>query len=159
MATAVSFVNAQQEDVASNSEKDSTLVDREERAAIAVSNIKIDGQLMALETHEDGKFKLRDLEEAWRYDSLWLNELHSNAELFSDMLLEIQNGPGQDSIFTVDLPTDTLKARLARMDEKTPFNILKFKINLVIYYKLAGGGSALRQQSSGRACHGHWRVE
>ncbi len=123
MFSAVSFVNAQQEDVASNSEKDSTLVDREERAAIAVSNIKIDGQLMALETHEDGKFKLRDLEEAWRYDSLWLNELHSNAELFSDMLLEIQNGPGQDSIFTVDLPTDTLKARLARMDEKTPFNI------------------------------------
>jgi membrane-bound lytic murein transglycosylase D len=123
MFSAVSFVNAQQEDVASNSEKDSTLVEREERAAIAVSNIKIDGQLMALETHEDGKFKLRDLEEAWRYDSLWLNELHSNAELFSDMLLEIQNGPGQDSIFTVDLPTDTLKARLARMDEKTPFNI------------------------------------
>lgn len=123
MFSAVSFVDAQQEDVASNSEKDSTLVEREERAAIAVSNIKIDGQLMALETHEDGKFKLRDLEEAWRYDSLWLNELHSNAELFSDMLLEIQNGPGQDSIFTVDLPTDTLKARLARMDEKTPFNI------------------------------------
>ena len=30
--------------------------------------------------------------------------------------------------------------------EKTPFNILKFKINLVIYYELAGGGSALQLQ-------------
>ena len=116
-------ISAQQDEGTPISEKDSTSHQEEEKAAIAVSNIKIDGQLMALETHEDGKFKLRDLEEAWRYDSLWLNELHSNAALFSDMLLEIQNGPEQDSIFVVDLPTDTLKARLARMNEKTPFNI------------------------------------
>ena len=32
--------------------------------------------------------------------------------------------------------------------EKTPLNILKFKIDLVIYYELAGGGSALRLQSA-----------
>lgn len=116
------YLSAQQ-DGTNQEEKDSILSQEEEQGIIAVSNIKIDGQLMALETHEDGKFKLRDLEEAWRYDSLWLNELHSNAELFSDMLLEVQNGPGQDSIVVVDLPTDTLKARLARMNEKTPFNI------------------------------------
>ncbi|MGN7513454.1 MAG: LysM peptidoglycan-binding domain-containing protein [Allomuricauda sp.] len=121
--SAAPYVSAQEEDAAPNSEKDSTLLQDEEKTTIAVSNIKIDGQLMALETHEDGKFRLRDLDEAWRYDSLWLNELHSNADLFSDMLLEIQNGPEQDSIFEVDLPTDTLKARLARMNEKTPFNI------------------------------------
>ncbi|GAB4514690.1 MAG: hypothetical protein Tsb004_23040 [Allomuricauda sp.] len=116
------YLSAQQ-DSTQEEEKDSIMLQEEEEGVVAVSNIKIDGQLMALETHEDGKFKLRDLEEAWRYDSLWLNELHSNAELFSDMLLEVQNGPGQDSIFVVDLPTDTLKARLARMNEKTPFNI------------------------------------
>ncbi|MBR9855310.1 MAG: LysM peptidoglycan-binding domain-containing protein [Algicola sp.] len=106
-----------------NVERDSTSHQERDNAAIAVSNIKIDGQLMALETQEDGKFRLRDLEEAWKYDSLWLKELHSNAELFSDMLLEIQNAPEQDPAVLPDLPTDTLKARLARMDEKTPFNI------------------------------------
>jgi membrane-bound lytic murein transglycosylase D len=122
MLSLAPYLSAQQ-DSTQEEEKDSIMLQEEEEGVIAVSNIKIDGQLMALETHEDGKFKLRDLEEAWRYDSLWLNELHSNAELFSDMLLEVQNGPGQDSIFVVDLPTDTLKARLARMNEKTPFNI------------------------------------
>ena len=122
MLSVAPYLSAQQ-DGKQEEEKDSIMLQEEEEGVIAVSNIKIDGQLMALETHEDGKFKLRDLEEAWRYDSLWLNELHSNAELFSDMLLEVQNGPGQDSIFVVDLPTDTLKARLARMNEKTPFNI------------------------------------
>ena len=122
MLSVAPYLSAQQ-DSTQEEEKDSIMLQEEEEGVIAVSNIKIDGQLMALETHEDGKFKLRDLEEAWRYDSLWLNELHSNAELFSDMLLEVQNGPGQDSIFVVDLPTDTLKARLARMNEKTPFNI------------------------------------
>ncbi|NYJ26388.1 lytic transglycosylase domain-containing protein [Allomuricauda sp. ARW1Y1] len=122
MLSVAPYLSAQQ-DGKQEEEKDSIMLQEEEEGVVAVSNIKIDGQLMALETHEDGKFKLRDLEEAWRYDSLWLNELHSNAELFSDMLLEVQNGPGQDSIFVVDLPTDTLKARLARMNEKTPFNI------------------------------------
>ncbi|WP_437396068.1 LysM peptidoglycan-binding domain-containing protein [Flagellimonas lutimaris] len=119
----VSHVSAQKEDVAPILEKDSTSVQEKEKPTILVSNVKIDGQLMALETPENGKFRLRDLDEAWKYDSLWLNELHSNADLFSDMLLEIQNGPEQDSIFVVDLPTDTLKARLVRMNEKTPFNI------------------------------------
>ena len=99
------------------------MLQEEENGTITVSNIKIDGQLMALETHEDGKFKLRDLEEAWRYDSLWLKELHSNADLFSDMLLEVQNDSELEEAFEIDLPTDTLKARLARMNEKTPFNI------------------------------------
>ncbi|MCA0958651.1 LysM peptidoglycan-binding domain-containing protein [Muricauda ruestringensis] len=114
---------AQQVDDQQNVDGDSTKNQESENATIAVSNIKIDGQLMALETQEDGKFRLRDLEEAWRYDSLWLKELHSNAELFSDMLLEIQSAPEQEPAVLLDLPTDTLKARLARMDEKTPFNI------------------------------------
>ncbi|MCK0161209.1 LysM peptidoglycan-binding domain-containing protein [Allomuricauda sp. F6463D] len=123
MLSAAPYIGAQQMEATQNTDKDSTLLSKEKETAIAVSNIKIDGQLMALETHEDGKFRLRDLEEAWKYDSLWLNELHNNADLFSDMLLEIQKEPGQDSIYVVDLPTDTLKARLARMNEKTPFNI------------------------------------
>ena len=123
LLSASPFVRAQQSEIARNKSKDSVLLQEEENGTITVSNIKIDGQLMALETHEDGKFKLRDLEEAWRYDSLWLKELHSNANLFSDMLLEVQNDSELEEAFEIDLPTDTLKARLARMNEKTPFNI------------------------------------
>ena len=121
--SAAPFLSAQQKANTTGTEQDSTALQKDENPAVQVSHIKIDGQLMALETHEDGKFRLHDLEEAWKYDSLWLNELHSNADLFSDMLLEIQKGPEHDSIVVVDLPTDTLKARLARLDAKTPFNI------------------------------------
>ncbi|MCL6266649.1 LysM peptidoglycan-binding domain-containing protein [Flagellimonas myxillae] len=73
---------------------------------------------------EAGKkeFHLRDQKEARKYDSLWLNELYQSAQLFSELELEIIN-PSDEEIELVDLPTDTLKARLARMDEKTPFNI------------------------------------
>lgn len=123
LLSAVPCATAQQSDIAQQKGKDSIVQQEEEKAAITVSNIKIDGQLMALETHEDGKFKLRDLEEAWRYDSLWLKELHGNAGLFSDMVLEVQNNPELEEAFEIDLPTDTLKARLALMNEKTPFNI------------------------------------
>jgi len=62
---AAPFLSAQQQDSQPTSEKDSTLLQEEEKGTIAVSTIEIDGQLMALETKEDGKFRLRDLEEAW----------------------------------------------------------------------------------------------
>jgi len=119
--SAAPFMVAQQKDSIPSVASDST-VQTVKPLEINVAN-KIDGQLIALDVAKEGKFELRDLEEARKYDSLWLKELHTNAELFSDMLLEIENGPGEDSIVVVDLPTDTLKARLARMNEKTPFNI------------------------------------
>ncbi|NAY91666.1 LysM peptidoglycan-binding domain-containing protein [Muricauda sp. JGD-17] len=91
--------------------------------SINISNSVIDGEPIALEPRQDGKFELKDVEDAWRYDSLWLKELHSSAELFSDMLLEVSNPTEELDSVWVDLPTDTLKARLALLDEKTPFNI------------------------------------
>lgn len=83
---------------------------------------QIDGKQVLQVVSSGDENQLKDLEEARRYDSLWLKELHSSAQLFSEMLLEVQN-PSQEEITMVDLPTDTLKARLARLDEKTPFNI------------------------------------
>lgn len=123
LLSAAPFMVAQQVDSTPPAEQDSVLLSVEETPAIQMSDMKIDGEFVALEKKENGKFQLQDLEEARKYDSLWLRELHSSASLFSDMLLEVENGPGQDSIVMVDLPTDTLKARLARMNEKTPFNI------------------------------------
>ncbi|MEM9648809.1 MAG: LysM peptidoglycan-binding domain-containing protein [Bacteroidota bacterium] len=82
----------------------------------------IDGNTVSLGSIGDKGFLLKDMEEARNYDSLWLKELHQSAQLFSEMLLEVQN-PYAEEVTMVDLPTDTLKARLAILDEKTPFNI------------------------------------
>nr|WP_299171009.1 lytic transglycosylase domain-containing protein [uncultured Allomuricauda sp.] len=88
---------------------------------LKITSDQIDGQPI-VKADKDNKFYLRDLQEARNYDSLWLKELHASAQLFSEMLLEVQN-PSTEEFDLVDLPTDTLKARLALMDEKTPFNI------------------------------------
>ncbi len=89
---------------------------------LKISEENIDGQYI-VKADKDNKFHLKDLQEARNYDSLWLKELHASAQLFSEMLLEVQNPSAAEELTEVDLPTDTLKARLARMDEKTPFNI------------------------------------
>ncbi|WP_421810409.1 LysM peptidoglycan-binding domain-containing protein [Flagellimonas sp.] len=114
---------AQQVDSIPTSTLDTTKLKTGELQNISVSEKTLDGNLVALEVGSKEKIQLQDLEAARKYDSLWLKELHGSAQLFSDMLLEIENGPGSDSIVVVDLPTDTLKARLALMNEKTPFNI------------------------------------
>lgn len=93
----------------------------------AVSDIVISGDTVleseaARISRKKDSFPLRDLEEASLYDSLWLQELHSSAQRFSEMRSAVQNPPKKDT-FRVDLPTDTLKARLALLDAKTPFHI------------------------------------
>ncbi|WP_097044355.1 lytic transglycosylase domain-containing protein [Flagellimonas pacifica] len=88
---------------------------------LKIDQKKIDGQHI-VKADKDNNYHLKDLQEARNYDSLWLKELHSSAQLFSEMLIEVQN-PSAEELTIVDLPTDTLKARLALMDEKTPFNI------------------------------------
>jgi len=66
--------------------------------------------------------QLEDLEKAYQYDSLWLAELHKNTALFDEMFTEVGDLKANET-YVVDLPTDTLKARLQRLNEKTPFNI------------------------------------
>lgn len=88
-----------------------------------VKPLLIDGRTVLLEKDGQGNFKLQDMGAAWRYDSLWLKELRGSAQHFSDMLLEVQGEFDQENIPEYDLPTDSLKARLARLDEKSPFNI------------------------------------
>lgn len=88
-----------------------------------VSPLLVDGRTIILERDTMGNFKLQDMEEAWKYDSLWLGELTANAKLFSDMQLEVQGEVEPEAGYELILPTDTLKARLARLNERTPFNI------------------------------------
>ncbi|MEN1785754.1 MAG: LysM peptidoglycan-binding domain-containing protein [Bacteroidota bacterium] len=64
------------------------------------------------------RFRLKDLREAYEYDSLWLRELAKNNAQF-----EVMHQPIEDKEYIVALSTDTLKQRLALLNEKTPFNI------------------------------------
>lgn len=82
--------------------------------------------LNALEiTKEDGIFQLKDYDKAAKYDSLWLRTLHENAALYHEMYsfvspLEIDS---LDTSSSIELDTEVLKERLAKLDQKTPFNI------------------------------------
>ncbi|WP_343486889.1 LysM peptidoglycan-binding domain-containing protein [Allomuricauda sp. d1] len=91
--------------------------------SIPIATNKIDGQQAANLTDSitAGAFTLMDNAAAQRYDSLWLQELHKNAALFNAMYTEVQN-PDPNAVLP-ELSTDTLKARLQRLNKKTPFNI------------------------------------
>jgi membrane-bound lytic murein transglycosylase D len=67
-------------------------------------------------------YDLKDHPLAVRYDSLWMKELMANASLFEEMYEEVLS-IDPDSVYTYDLPTDTLKMRLAALNERTPFNV------------------------------------
>ena len=101
---------------------DSAKTEKTNITEIDISSTKIDGEIPLTFNGKDSEFQLKDLEEASKYDSLWLTELHKSAEWFTEMQDEVQN-PSDEDIANIDLPSDTLKARLARLNEKTPFNI------------------------------------
>ncbi len=67
-------------------------------------------------------YDLKDLKIASTYDSLWMKELYENAALYDEMyetVLEIDTSEVVDNT----LNTDTLKLRLQRLNQKTPFNV------------------------------------
>jgi membrane-bound lytic murein transglycosylase D len=64
---------------------------------------------------------LEDLELAVEIDQKWLEELYNNA-LF-DTIYNSVSALDYEEVYYPELPTDTLKARLALLNAKTPFNI------------------------------------
>lgn len=70
---------------------------------------------------DSSKVKLEDLPQAKTIDSLWKLEL-TNSDLFEDMQKSIREQDYEEVVYK-DLPTDTLKARLAKLNSRTPFNI------------------------------------
>ncbi|MEL6919232.1 MAG: lytic transglycosylase domain-containing protein, partial [Bacteroidota bacterium] len=80
-----------------------------------------DNALILLSKEED-KYNLGDHQEAAKYDSLWLKELYENNSLFDEMYTEVTS-INIDSSFSGSIDTETLKERLATLNEKTPFNI------------------------------------
>ena len=116
------FVNGQQQDTTATKAVDSLVLDMEKSEDKTIQ-ILADTPLSIPAIQEPKKkTQLKDLEEAYRYDSIWLATLYENTKLSEEMLAQVQQ-PISTAPPLSELPTDTLKARLARLNEKTPFNI------------------------------------
>ena len=59
---------------------DSAKTEKTNITEIDISSTKIDGEIPLTFKGNNGEFQLKDLEEASKYDSLWLTELHKSAE-------------------------------------------------------------------------------
>lgn len=102
--------------------KDSLVTNLEEPIALdSVTNIK-DASVVLFKAPNDTRYNLKDDELAARYDSLWMQELIANAPLFKEMHEEVVD-LDPDAAYNIELNTDTLKLRLERLNQKTPFNV------------------------------------
>ncbi|TRZ46044.1 LysM peptidoglycan-binding domain-containing protein [Robertkochia solimangrovi] len=99
-------------------------------------NIMIDGKPIVF--RDNAVFKLNDRPDARKLDSLWLKDYYDSG-LFDTLYTDISTMEFE-KVSNVDLPTDTLKARLAKLNQKTPFNIeynpgLESVINSFLKYR------------------------
>lgn len=81
-----------------------------------------DNVLKLIQDGAIGKYTMQDLPEAAKYDSLWMEVLYESASLSDEMFNEVSD-LDYGKAYPTSLPTDTLKARLERLNQKTPFNI------------------------------------
>ncbi|RKR14793.1 membrane-bound lytic murein transglycosylase D [Maribacter vaceletii] len=85
-------------------------------------DIKDNPLTLTAKENTPAKYDLKDNEHAAKYDSLWMKELLETNVLFEDMYAEIEN-LDLDATYETEINTDSLKARLERLNQKTPFNI------------------------------------
>lgn len=70
------------------------------------------------------KYQLSDYKNAADYDKAWLKQIKESASLFDTIYNKIATERIENiPVSLIDLPTDTLKARLASLNAKTPFNV------------------------------------
>ena len=81
-----------------------------------------DNALSFTKSENETKYHLHDNPHAAKYDSLWMQQLISSADLYDEMYDEVAN-LDPDKPYVLDLNTDTLKVRLAKLNQKTPFNV------------------------------------
>jgi membrane-bound lytic murein transglycosylase D len=86
-----------------------------------VDGIKYSNKQIAPETENDSLQGYKDHELAAKYDEKWLEELYSNT-LFDTIYRDVTNLK-YEAVYYPELPTDTLKARLKRLNARTPFNV------------------------------------
>ena len=131
-------LTAQQKDSLLVTEKDSVLsmaqevgsdtlamdmngVEQMEQMAVDSNSLK-DKSLSLIIDEVMKKYDLQDQSDAARYDSLWMKELYENASLSDEMYREVAE-LDYEKAYPTSLHTDTLKARLAKLNQKTPFNV------------------------------------
>jgi membrane-bound lytic murein transglycosylase D len=100
--------------------------EKTEQSKIIINDNLIDGQsqvIKSINPVEDSLSKrtLVDLKMAAELDKKWRNELY-NSSLF-DTIYKSVSELKYDEVYFPELPTDTLKKRLAELNAKTPFNI------------------------------------
>ncbi len=90
-----------------------------------------DNPLVFVKGSGKSKYNLRDHPEAAKYDSLWMKELYESAALFDEMYEEVLSSDMEETpegteaeVYVYDLPVDSLKARLEKLNQKTPFNVV-----------------------------------
>ena len=94
----------------------------EQMELLESSNTINDNALPVAVIGDKKSFDLQDIELAAKYDSLWMKELYESAALYEDMYEEVaQLDP--TLVTEISLNTDTLKMRLERLNQKTPFNV------------------------------------
>lgn len=84
------------------------------------STLYFPGGIKRLQKTED-KYRLKDHQLAAKLDSLWMKELYTNG-LFDTLYEDITTLDYKDISYP-ELSTDTLKARLKRLSQRTPFNV------------------------------------
>ncbi len=82
-----------------------------------------DNTLPVIAVGDKKTFDLKDIDIAAKYDSLWMKELHESAALYDDMYNEVVH-LDHNLVTESTLNTDTLKMRLERLNQKTPFNVV-----------------------------------
>lgn len=104
--------------------KDTLIIDKTDVVPMGQLGIipKTPEDLALFRATESSTYSLKDYELAAKFDSLWLKELQDAAPLFDEMYAEIIE-LDTATTYAYDLPTDTLKLRLARLNAKTPFNV------------------------------------
>jgi membrane-bound lytic murein transglycosylase D len=78
-------------------------------------------QIKAIEPLTEKK-ELQDDTYASQIDKKWLEELYSNS-LFDTIYKTVRELDYKTDVYYPELPTDTLKARLAEINARTPFNV------------------------------------
>ena len=115
--------NKRQDPVSRQNQDSLQLIKAQAKDTIQVVEVPVNSlDIVAVKVLPDStKIKLQDMALARRYDSLWLDELYSN-DMFEQIYGSI-TAMTYEPVEYVELPTDTLKARLAEINSRTPFNV------------------------------------
>ncbi|MEM9141765.1 MAG: LysM peptidoglycan-binding domain-containing protein [Bacteroidota bacterium] len=132
-AVSVTFLCAQRADNESTGQSSTETIAKDSVLAVQLApqgqNLIGDAPMTLVKSKDSTRFNLPDNPQAARYDSLWMRELYKNAALSDEMYQEVVRrdtsriGNGETE-YVYNLPTDTLKARLKLLNQKTPFNVV-----------------------------------